>query len=563
MVRFALRSLSKSLFTGLIRKSELLSFANYNSRIIKSFIPNIEIPNATVPQFVFQNFCKFPHKTAVVCGVTGRKYTFEQLRSEAVNFGNNLRFRLKLNKGDVVAIFMPNLPEFAVAILGVLEGSMVVTTINPFHNAEEIKAQLVDSRAKAIVTTCALYQFARTTVLPLIDIHIITIKSEINDTTPPNAIDFEELTKKRSSFSLNEYIDPQDAAVILYSSGTTGVPKAIVQTHFNLVANLCQLNSLHTIQETTENHQDVLPAVIQLSHMYGLNMLLLYGLSNISKIVTVPKFKPGTFLNMFELHKPTVFYCAPPLILFMTDHGSFNRRHFENLQVVVSAAAPLSNSDINSFLEKTEKSVAFCQGYGTSETGLLLYNDHIDKPYGSLGTPISNVTIKVISMNNCEMLQPSYTNGELLVKGPQVMKEHHNIGVEHSFTNGWLRTGDVVYYDNKNNVFLVDRLKEFIKVKGYQVAPAELEQILCNYPNIEDAAVIGIPHKQYGEVPRAYITVKPHSKVDIKEVEKYIAHKVASYKYITGGIAIIDNLPKSGSGKLLRKKLKMMYLNES
>ncbi|KAF5302767.1 hypothetical protein FQA39_LY01947 [Lamprigera yunnana] len=567
MLYFASRCLPGLLLISKLSKPKIKRFSHSNdSYIIKSHLPNVEIPHATVPQYVFENFNKFPYKTAAECATSGRKYTFEQLRNKAINLGNNLRLKLKLSKGDVVAVFMPNIPEFPISFLGILQGSMVVTTINSLHKVDEIKKQLKDSDAKVIITTCSLHTLVCTAVSPTDKIHIVTIKTKKENVTPVGSISFDELVDTKTDIRFDHESNPNDVAVIPYSSGTTGFPKGVLHTHLSLVANQCQLNApeIKIHHTATENYQDVIPAIVQLSHMYGLVVLLLNGLSNLSKIVTLTKFKPNDFINTLENHKPTILYTAPPIIIFMANHTSINKSHFECLRIIISTTAPLRSSDEAFFLQKAQKYVEFCQGYGTTETGLILFNKQTNKPSQSVGFAVPNVTLKVVSIDDPHQTLPCYSNGQLLVKGPQNMIKYHNRpeDSENALINGFVPTGDVVYYDNDKNIYVVDRLKELIKVKGYQVAPAELEEIILSYPNVKEVAVIGIPHNLYGEVPRAYITILSQCTVNTKDIEKYVADKVSSYKNLVGGIVVVDKLPKNDLGKCLRKELKIQYSKE-
>ncbi|KAK4887093.1 hypothetical protein RN001_003364 [Aquatica leii] len=551
MFHLLLRSLQKRALLNKF-KTQICCYSN-DANIVQSPHANIQIPNATVPEFLFDNF-KHPHKIAVECAITGRNYTFEQLRRKTINLGHNLRAVLKLRKGDVVAVLLPNTPEFAIAILGIMSGSLIVTTVNPLNKPEEIRRQLSDCKAKAIITTCSLFPLACASVPSPHNTHIFTIKSEYYDRTPVGSINFHEFTESKINVALNNDSKYDEVVFMPYSSGTTSLPKGLQHTHYSLIANICQLNApdVKVLQTTTDTHQDVVPAVVQLSHMYGFGVLLLNSLFNMSKIVTVPKFKPDVFVNVLNKYNPTILVAVPPILLFMTDHESVKQKHFHSIRAVLTAAAPLTSSNENRFLLKAQKQIQFCLAYGTSETGLITMNMNQNKYPGSVGTSLANSSIKVVSVDDLSKSLPSYSNGHLLFKGPQVMKGYSKQETDETvFTSdGWLKTGDLVYYDNNNNVYIVDRLKELIKVKGYQVAPAELEEVIRSYPNVEDAAVIGIPHNLYGEVPRAYITVKARSKLNVKNIEDYVAEKLSSYKSIKGGIVIVDNLPKNASVSL-------------
>lgn len=228
-------------------------------------------------------------------------------------------------------------------------------------------------------------------------------------------------------------------------------------------------------------------------------------------------------------------------------------------------AAPLGALDEEKFQKKAQKHINVVQGFGLSETSPVVCITSLKHPYapGSVGEPVSNTTLKVVAIDdpNCTPLGPN-EQGELLVKGPQVMKRYHNKPEEtkDAFTeDGWLRTGDMVYYDENQMFYVTDRIKELIKVKGFQVPPAELEEIIRDYEGVADTAVIGVPHDVHGEVPKAFVVPKPAAKIDPKKLEEYVSGRVAQYKQLKGGVAFVDAIPKNASGKILRRELKMKF----
>ena len=242
------------------------------------------------------------------------------------------------------------------------------------------------------------------------------------------------------------------------------------------------------------------------------------------------------------------------------------QQNLQSVRIVVSGAAPLGASDEHRFIEKVGRSVHMVQGYGLTEaTAVAVATIKLKEEVnvqGSIGRPAVNTLVKVVAIDD-----PSGTplgvnaTGELLVKGPQVMKGYHNKAEEtkNAFLDGWFRTGDIAYYNEDRVLFITDRLKELIKVKGFQVPPAELEEIIRDFPNVEDAAVIGVPHPDQGEAPRAYVVPKKGTRVNQEELQEYVKTKAAHYKQLKGGVAIVDSIPKTASGKILRRSLKLEY----
>lgn len=243
----------------------------------------------------------------------------------------------------------------------------------------------------------------------------------------------------------------------------------------------------------------------------------------------------------------------------------------QNVRIVTSGAAPLAGSDEDRFLEKANKPIHILQGYGLTETSPVVTCitpriKELFKAHGSVGTPIENTLVKVVPLDNPAGpgLGPN-TTGEILVKGPQVMKGYHNRPEEtkEAFCDGWLRTGDIGYYDANKLFYITDRIKELIKVKGFQVPPAELEGVLRSHPDVQDAAVIGVPHELYGEVPRAYVVAKKGRDLSAEGLQEFVTGKVAQYKQLKGGVEFVSEIPKNAAGKILRRQIKLAYASQN
>ncbi|KAF5302853.1 hypothetical protein FQA39_LY02033 [Lamprigera yunnana] len=541
------------------------------SGIIRSLLPDVEIPNVTIPEFMFEKFNKYPHKVAIECGITGRKYTFEEVLIKSKKLDKVLRKIFKLIPGDIVAILLPNVPEYPICVFGCLQANIVVTTINPNYTPDEISKQLLDTNPKAIITLGTLYSVVTTSLrITNQKIPIISIKSKETEALPIGAINFHELLNEVINIDDIPEAKATDVALLPYSSGTTGLPKGVQLTHRNVVANICQRNhpSIKITLETTETHQDVIPAILPFFHVYGLNIILFTYIRALSKIVTIPKFTPEVFFDILKTHRPHVLLTAPPIVNFITSHPDVQQKYFQSVRLAICGASPLSAKDEGRFISKVGSHVTVKQGYGLTETSpavLLLSNRAKENGiYGSIGELIPNTEIKLINKDNDYVLKPNEA-GELLVKGPQLMKGYYNRPEENknAFLDGFFKTGDLLYFDENNFFFILGRLKELIKVKGFQVAPAELEDILRTHPDVLDAAVIGVNHPKYGEVPRAYIVPKSNHKIRTDHVLEYIAQQVVDYKRLVGGVAILDSIPKNSAGKIMRNELKQLYETET
>lgn len=532
---------------------------------------SLQVPYTTIENYVWDSFSQWTNKTAVVCGVTGRNYTYGTLRDHCAALAIRLQQKCKLGFGNTLAICLPNVPEFPLICFGAIEAGLVITTINPIYTAEEISRQLVDSESKILFGTIANYSVLKEAAnLAQRNIPIVCIKTSSDEILPDGAIDFAELANPSGVHfsSLQRHSrDPDDVVFMPYSSGTTGLPKGVELTHTNIISNSEMLavkaGKDTVVLPTTDSFQDVLPCVLPMFHIYGLTVTMISKLAKGTKLVTLPAFRPDTFLKALTEHKGTVLHAVPPIIMFLSNHDMVKPQHLETVRNIFSGAAPMGALDAEKLIAKAPE-VVFAQGYGLTETSpVVLIGALGSKNYASVGSPPPRTQAKIVDLNDPTntALGPNQS-GELLVRGPQIMKGYHNNkqATDDIFTEGgWLRTGDIAHYDDNAQFYITDRLKELIKVKGFQVAPAELEEILRDHPSIADAAVVGQPHPVSGEVPRAFIVPKPNAKITEEELKQYVAGRVAVYKKLEGGVTFIKEIPKNPSGKILRRVLKEEY----
>ncbi|XP_053697105.1 uncharacterized protein LOC128744275 [Sabethes cyaneus] len=532
---------------------------------------SLQVPHTTVDQYIWEHFGQWANKTAAICGVTGRSYTYGKLRDHCAALAIRLQQQCGLGYSDTLAICLPNVPEFPAITLGAIEAGLIVTTINPIYTAEEISKQLVDSNTKILFGTAANYTVLKqATNLAQRKIPIVCVRTSNDDLLPEGAIDFAELSNPTGvHFSSLQHHrrDPEDIVFLPYSSGTTGLPKGVELTHTNIVSNseMLKVKAGKTIliYPTTDTFQDVLPCVLPFFHIYGLTVTMLSKLQQGCKLVTLPSFRPETFIDALYKHKGTVLHVVPPIVMFMSQHEIVKPEHLESVRNVFSGAAPMGALDAQRLIAKAPE-IVFAQGYGLTETSpVVLIGPLGSDNYSSVGSPPPRTQAKIVALDdpNNTALGPNQ-NGELLVRGPQIMRGYHNNkqATDDIFAEGgWLRTGDIAYYDDQLQFYITDRLKELIKVKGFQVAPAELEEILRDHSDVADAAVVGQSHPISGEVPRAFIVKKKNAKVSENDLMKYVADKVAVYKKLEGGVTFVDSIPKNASGKILRRKLKDEY----
>ncbi|MEA2453232.1 MAG: hypothetical protein QOG04_1942 [Actinomycetota bacterium] len=511
--------------------------------IFRSPYTDVEIPDQSLSAFVLAGAAERGDKPALIDGPTGRTLTYAELAKGVERLAAGLAER-GFKKGDVFAIFSPNVPEYALAFLGVAAAGGVSTTLNPLYTADEIAFQLNDSKAKYLLTIPQFLDRAQEAVARSA-VEEIFVFGEAEGATP-----FTDLLASTEEPPIVEIDPAKDLLVLPYSSGTTGLPKGVMLTHRNLVANICQAAAPHSTSD-----RDVVIGVLPFFHIYGLTVIMNIAISLGATVVTMPRFDLEEFLTLLQDHKVTRAYLVPPIILALAKHPIVDKYDLSNLEVIMSGAAPLGQELQDS--AQARVSAVVMQGYGLTETSPVTHMNP-DEPgkgrAGSIGFLIPNTEAKIVDPETGDELDANGT-GEVWIRGPQVMKGYLNNPEATAHTiddEGWLHTGDIGYVDDDGYTFLVDRLKELIKYKGFQVPPAELEAILLGHPSIADAAVIPVPDEEAGEIPKAYIVKSTEISED--EIMSYVAERVAPHKKIRR-VEFVEEIPKSASGKILRRIL--------
>jgi acyl-CoA synthetase (AMP-forming)/AMP-acid ligase II len=447
-------------------------------------------------------------------------------------------------KGDVFAIYSPNLPEYALAFYGVSAAGGINTTISPLYTTDELTRQLDDAGARFLLT-----------VPPFLDraleaagrsgVEEVFVFGQAEGATP-----FASLLEAGDTPPQVDIDPANDLVVLPYSSGTTGVNKGVMLTHRNLVANICQGEPVLLAGEGER-----LIAVLPFFHIYGLVVLMCAAISRGSTLVTMPRFDLEQFLGLLQDQRITRAYVAPPIVLALAKHPLVDNYDLSSLKSVFSGAAPLDASLERACAERLDCEVV--QGWGLTETSPVVttnYNTPQGPKPGSVGVPLPNTEMRVVDPATGADVSRGET-GELLVRGPQVMKGYLNAPEATAAMldpEGWLHTGDLGTIDEQGYVFIVDRVKELIKYKGLQVAPAELEAVLLSHPAVSDAAVVRFPDEEAGEVPKAFVVAS--SPVEPEELMAFVAERVAPHKKVRQ-VEFIDEIPKAASGKILRRVL--------
>ncbi len=493
---------------------------------------------------------EFGDTIALIDGVNGTTVTYTQLDL----FHRRIAAALAdagLRKGDVLALHSPNTVAYPPVFYGATRAGASVTTVHPLATAEEFAKQLRDSSARWIVTVSPLLEVARRAaelapgvkeifVCDTADGHV-SMLDMIGSTAPDPEI----------------IIDPsEDIAVLPYSSGTTGVPKGVMLTHTSIATNLAQLSPLMPM----EPGERIL-AVLPFFHIYGLTALMNAPLRQGATVVVLPRFELDTFLGAIEKHRITGLYVAPPIVLALAKHPAVARYDLSTLQYIISAAAPL-DAALAAACSQRLGVPPVGQAYGMTE---LSPGTHLvppaaaDPPAGTVGRLIPSTEMRILSLDDPGSDVGPGEEGEIAIRGPQVMKGYlgrPEATADMIDADGWLHTGDIGRVDENGWLFVVDRVKELIKYKGFQVAPAELEALLLTHEGIADAAVIGVYDEDGNEIPKAYV-VRQREADDLTEddVISFVAGQVAPYKKIRR-VSFIGGVPRAASGKILRRELR-------
>jgi acyl-CoA synthetase (AMP-forming)/AMP-acid ligase II len=505
--------------------------------------PDVVIPDIALTPFLLERAATFGDKPALIDGPSGRTLTYrgwvEAVRRTAAGLSAR-GFR----KGDVFAIYSPNLPEYAVAFHAVSLLGGIVTTINPLYTVAELRHQLEDACARALVTVPPCLEKAAQAARDAGVREVFTF-GEANGATPFASL----LTTEGEPPAVT--IDPRTQVVVLpYSSGTTGLPKGVMLTHRNLVANILQSICVLTI-----GGGDTILGVLPFFHIYGMVVIMNLGLYRGATIVTMPRFDLEQCLQIMQQYHVTFANVVPPIVLALAKSPLVDNYDLSRLHTVFSGAAPLSEHVATAASARLGCRVV--QGYGLTETSPVTHATRIGAipiKTAGIGPPVPNTEAKVVDVVTWKELGPK-EEGEICVRGPQVMKGYLNrpdATAAMLDPDGWLHTGDIGYADEDGCFFIVDRLKELIKYKGLQIAPAELEAVLLTHPSVADAAVIPIANEDCGEVPKAFVVLKGDATPD--QIMSYVAEQVAPYKKLRG-LEVIDQIPKSLSGKILRRVL--------
>jgi acyl-CoA synthetase (AMP-forming)/AMP-acid ligase II len=512
--------------------------------IFPSPLKDITVPEIPLAQFILeQTNSSIGDKPALVEGVSGQALSYEELRHKVGMVAANLT-RRGFKKGEVFAICCPNLPEFAIAIYAVWSLGGIITPVSPAASPAEVAFQLMDTKAAYLLTLPSLVDKFRP-VLANSQLHEVFVLGAGSEATSFSIL-YERVEGAVVTAEINVR---EDLALIAYSSGTSGSPKGALFTHYNLLA---ALTSMGALEDYTA--EDCLIGLLPFFHVAGL-LLVNLGLLRGTTIICLPRFELELFLGLMQKYRVSHAFLAPPVVSALAYHPLVANYDLSGLKSILCSAAPLSAAIEQACARRLGCVVR--QGLGMTEACGAITIPPADpariKP-GSTGPAVPNLKYKIIDVQTGQELEAGQP-GEIWVASPALMQGYLNQPEATSQTidhQGWLHTGDLGYADDEGYLYVVDRLKDLIKYKGHQVVPQELEQVLLQHPAVAEAAVVRSRDEQDNEVPKAFVvTRKP---VTSQELLDFVAERVSPYKKLRQ-LEFIDQLPKSPSGKILRRVL--------
>uniref|UniRef100_A0A2H1VNT1 SFRICE_024315 n=1 Tax=Spodoptera frugiperda TaxID=7108 RepID=A0A2H1VNT1_SPOFR len=526
--------------------------------------PNTTLIPATINfgEYMLQQLWKHKDNTALINATTEERITYSGILQQSMNFAISLT-RMGIRKGDTIGLISENRFEYWGVVIGAACAGAVVSPISVGYVKGELLHVTNISKPKYIVCSPSLYKIHAQTIssMKFVKKVILFGEEKQNGTLSYNDMVLETngLIKnvKYEEFRCAEVAGQSDTLVVMYSSGTTGLPKGVMITHLNILTLMC-----------SRGFADPSKALISISPWYHAMGFAgcLNGLSNGVCFVCIPKFDIDLYLRTIEKYKVAQLTVVPPILVALCKDQT-KKYDLSSVMFILSGAAPLRKDIIAAAHVKFPNLVMVMQGYGATELtlgvlGFFPDSFRVDK-IGSVGVVVPNVVLKVVDLETGKALGPNQS-GELRVKGELLMKGY--VGRERGDEldpEGFYRTGDIAYYDDDGYFYIVDRQKELIKYKGYQVPPAELEGVLLQHEGIRDAAVIGVEDRAAGELPLAFVVRQPGSNVTEKEVKDFVAERLSNPKHLRGGVRFVEEIPKTPSGKILRAKLRKMLKSSS
>jgi long-chain acyl-CoA synthetase len=482
----------------------------------------------------------FPHKIALI--FESKSFTYRQLDQLASRVANGLR-GLGVKKGDRVALFLPNIPEFIISYLGILKLGAIAVSVNVMFKREEVSHVLNDCAAKIVITTEAQCKYVSTTDLP--QLQQILIAEGEND----KGLSLAKLMANADLRAKAIEVEGHSPASIVYTSGTTGFSKGATLSHGNVISNMYAQN--RCCRMTAD---DKLLLYLPLFHCFGQNAILNAGLNACATIVLQRRFELEQVLKNIIVHNITMFFGVPTVFIKLLK-ANISPKVLQNIRYYFSAAASMPVTVVQHW--QSQYGLTIHEGYGLTETSpCACYNHDLQYKFGSVGMPIENVEMKIVDSYGQQLLPGEL--GEIAIRGPNVMLGYWNRpqATAQAIKNGWFHTGDLGRIDEQGFFYIVDRLKDMINMSGFKVYPNEVEQVIYQHPGVAEVAIYGVPDPEKGELVKANIVTKnSQQSLTALEIKEFCSQRLANYK-IPREISFVTDLPKNPTGKVLKRVLR-------
>ena len=486
------------------------------------------------------------------------KYTYKELDNITSKIAGNLRL-FGIEKQDKVCVILPNCIETVLSFWSIARAGIVGVMTNPLYSEAELTHQINDSDAKIIITNDFILPKVKAVLpqLPIKKVFVVKVKDSENEVIYDKVIrPWEELLVDNRGYDCDS-IDPyNDLALLQYTGGTTGISKGCMLTPSNLICNAYQYEQI--FMGILKHGEEKIVGVLPWFHIYGLQMAVLFPIIIGATIYPMIRFSPRSLLSLIQNEKITCMPSAPSIFSACLGQKEIDNYDLTSMKLVISGSAPLPLALIESFEKRTGATIS--EGYGLSEASPVTHFSPLfpkERKLGSIGLPLPSTDSKIVDVEYGVKELGVGQNGELCIRGPQVMKGYYKqpAATEEVLVDGWLHTGDIAYYDKEGYVYITDRKKDLIICGGYNVYPREVEEVLYKHPMVSEACVVGINDEIRGEAVKAFIVTKENQKVDKKDIISFCRKHLATYK-IPRDIEFLDALPKSAVGKILRRELR-------